>query len=369
MVFRHLRKRLGTFDKAIISDIALWLTLAFLLAFIAYFLLVEFPTRRGQRITLHFQDASAIIVGSPVRMMGLEIGHVADLKVRWDHVDVILQTDSDAPPIPPGAIFTILFTGLGGSESLEATLPDPLSPPVLLPVPQNSSAPYLVEEPIRLHQVLQSSVDTTRALQQGAENIADFFGKRKSVKALQFNIRQLHDWSDESIDLVSGAESGIHRAEDAIRRDARERFAFAGVLNHRLAHAVEMTSRPHPFSVSLKRISDVTRLCCPVPPRLLHKKAPMLGQSGQSPYSRQRVMLDSAVALSNLLQGAENHLYQAGECFDNAENWLDEHPLKPGMERARTAVQAFNRQVLILDKRFDAKTQATSKASMRSISP
>jgi hypothetical protein len=374
MLFRHLKKRLGTFDKAIISDIALWLALALVLAGTAWWLAVELPARRGQRITLHFQDASAIIVGSPVRMMGLEIGHVADLKVRRDHVDVTLQTNPDAPLIPPGTSFTILFTGLGGSESIEASLPDSLLPPSL---PIGVSAPYRVEEPIRLHQVLQSSVDTTRALQQGAENIADFFGKKKTVEELQFNIWQVHDWSDESFYFIAGVETGLGAAQEAIRRNARDRFATADALNRQLCRAVRVTGRPRPFSAALKRISESVRLCCPAPPRPWGKSVSATGKTGAIPaktvlgrqHIRQATPSPHSTTLPDLLQGAESRLQQASEHLGKTGNWLDAHPPEPALERTQAAIQAFNRQVLIWNKRLEAKSQAASQSPMRSISP
>lgn len=176
-------------NRAIISDIALWVFLTLLLAFAIYQLAVTLPAKNGQTIVLSFRDANEISKGSSVRMMGTEIGFVDDVRILQDHVEIKVQTYPDTLKIPSGARFTILFTGLAGAKSIEIDLPTN-------PRPEVDGHPlYLVEEPIRMKDTLNASIDVTQALQKGAENITDFFGKKKPVEELQFNIRQAHQMS------------------------------------------------------------------------------------------------------------------------------------------------------------------------------
>ena len=69
-------------------------------------------------------DVDGLIVGSPVRMMGIEVGHVTKIKPMKDEVFVkFILTHSDVY-IPQGTVVTVEFSGMAGSKSLELYLPD-----------------------------------------------------------------------------------------------------------------------------------------------------------------------------------------------------------------------------------------------------
>ncbi len=73
------------------------------------------------------QDVDGLIVGSPVRMMGVPIGYISTVKIVQDHVYVkFLITEKDFP-LPKGVIATVEFNGMGGSKSLELYPPDEVS--------------------------------------------------------------------------------------------------------------------------------------------------------------------------------------------------------------------------------------------------
>lgn len=190
-------------NRAIISDILLWVAVAGLLAYAIYFMAVLIPNRRGQTIQLAFYNANEISRGAPVKLMGSDIGFVDDIRVDHDHVNVIVQTDPDALKIPSGSVFTILFTGLGGAKSIEVSLPS-------TPVPEVDGEPvYRVKEPISMRDALNASLDSVQALQQGSENISDFFGKRKPVEELQFNIQQAHEMSGVAVQNTIALNRGL----------------------------------------------------------------------------------------------------------------------------------------------------------------
>src|SRR6478752_6474157 len=174
MNFSILR-RIKSIDSAIISDIVLWLALALLSIGVIYYIFAVLPLQRGQQITLQFHDASAIIEGSSVDMMGLEVGHVSHIDLKEGHVDVSIITEPGMPKIPEGTEFTILFTGLGGSESVEATLPNMPKPSAPLggtrsQAPGAASGGYMVSEPVRLKQVLDMNITIAKALEMGSQN-------------------------------------------------------------------------------------------------------------------------------------------------------------------------------------------------------
>ncbi len=179
-------------NRAIISDLLLWGALALLLAGGLYLWAVALPIAQGERITLQFHDANEITRGSLVRMMGTEIGYVDKIRLKKDHVEITVRTNRQALKIPSGSMFTVQFTGLVGAKCIEVVPPD-------VPRPRVQGKPlYLVEEPLRLKDNMNYQMDILQDLQEGAENLADFFGKKKPVEELQVNIRQAHQWTRKS---------------------------------------------------------------------------------------------------------------------------------------------------------------------------
>jgi ABC-type transporter Mla subunit MlaD len=196
-------------DKAIISDLLLWALMAALLLYGLYMVAIVLPAKRGQTIHLEFLNANEISRGAPVRLMGTDIGFVDNIRIERDHVDVTIQTKPDAIRIPSGSVFTILFTGLGGAKSIEVSLPG-------TPEPEVDGKPvYRVKEPISMRDTLNASLDSVQALQKGSENISDFFGKRKPVEELQFNIREALAMSN----VATRNMTSLNRALGSLQQD------------------------------------------------------------------------------------------------------------------------------------------------------
>lgn len=66
-----------------------------------------------------FDDVEGLVQGSPVRLMGINIGYVRDVKIFDNKVFVSFLVTKDSVSIPKRATATIEFYGLGGSTSLE----------------------------------------------------------------------------------------------------------------------------------------------------------------------------------------------------------------------------------------------------------
>lgn len=95
---------------------------------------------------IFLQDVDGLIVGSPVRMMGVPIGYIEKIRIVGDNVYVkFIMTDKDTS-LPKGAIATVEFNGLGGSKSLE------IYPPTSQSLAQNKL--IVVRSTMRLHDSL-----------------------------------------------------------------------------------------------------------------------------------------------------------------------------------------------------------------------
>lgn len=69
-------------------------------------------------------DVDGLIVGSPVRIMGIEVGHIVKIKPVHDEVYVKFIITNPNVTVPQGTKATVEFSGMAGSKSLELYLPD-----------------------------------------------------------------------------------------------------------------------------------------------------------------------------------------------------------------------------------------------------
>lgn len=68
-------------------------------------------------------DVDGMIVGSPVKFMGVQIGYVQKIQIVNNNVYVKFVLTTKNTEIPQGSVATVEFNGLGGSKSLEITPP------------------------------------------------------------------------------------------------------------------------------------------------------------------------------------------------------------------------------------------------------
>ena len=64
-------------------------------------------------------DVDGMIVGSPVKYMGVQIGYIKNIKILTDKVYVRFVITEKNVTLPKGVIANVEFSGLGGSKSLE----------------------------------------------------------------------------------------------------------------------------------------------------------------------------------------------------------------------------------------------------------
>ncbi len=69
-------------------------------------------------------DVDGLIVGSPVRMLGIEIGHVTKIEPTGDEVYINFIIKNPDIYLPQGTQATVEFSGMAGSKSLELYPPD-----------------------------------------------------------------------------------------------------------------------------------------------------------------------------------------------------------------------------------------------------
>ncbi len=80
--------------------------------------------------TIKFHDIDSIIKGSPVRLMGIIVGHVRNLKRKDDKILCEIVITKPNTRIPDGAVAKVEYNGLGGSKSIEIMPPKTNDPDI-----------------------------------------------------------------------------------------------------------------------------------------------------------------------------------------------------------------------------------------------
>ena len=90
-------------------------------------------------------DADGLIVGSPVKFLGIQIGDIRQIKIISSEVYVEFVVTRKDLVLPVGSIATVEFSGLGGSKALEIYPPTDKYP---------TDKIIAVKEPTRLNKVM-----------------------------------------------------------------------------------------------------------------------------------------------------------------------------------------------------------------------
>ena len=94
---------------------------------------------------IFIQDVDGLIVGSPVRFLGVQIGHVKKIQILSTEVYVKFMITEPDLTLPVGSVATVEGSGLGGSKALEIYPPSQDYP---------SDKLISVKEPTRLSKVM-----------------------------------------------------------------------------------------------------------------------------------------------------------------------------------------------------------------------
>ncbi len=118
-----MKKERNTFYITHSGELLIWLILV--LAFVAVSTVCFFIQEKNDNdYNIFMPDVDGLIVGSPVRMMGIEVGHVTKIKPTNQEVFVKFIITDKTVIIPQGTRATVEFSGMAGSKSLELYLPD-----------------------------------------------------------------------------------------------------------------------------------------------------------------------------------------------------------------------------------------------------
>ena len=167
-------------------------------------------------------DVDGLIVGSPVRMMGIEVGYVTKIKPTRDEVYVKFILTNPNVYIPQGTYATVEFSGMAGSKSLELYLPqkgDYI----------DKDTPLLaVESPKRLHDALGLLNDMLKKIGSIVYTTSSFGTKLQSedMKPLKFinttsGMQDFLDYSDKFLDESNKKATDIRKSLEELNKNAK----------------------------------------------------------------------------------------------------------------------------------------------------
>ena len=105
------------------GELLFWLVVILIITAFSTFNYIN-KVKSDNNYNIYLPDVDGLIVGSPVRMMGIEVGHITKIKPTNGEVFVKFIIPDKSIIIPQGTVATVEFSGMAGSKSLELYLPD-----------------------------------------------------------------------------------------------------------------------------------------------------------------------------------------------------------------------------------------------------
>lgn len=169
-----------------IAELFIWFLILFLVS--SGIMLAKYNYRKNfNTYQIFLPDVDGLIVGSPVKILGIQVGYVNQLNIVGDNVYVkFIITDSNVK-IPQGSIVTVEFSGLGGSKSLE------LYPPIAGKKYNNKF--LITQSPKRIHDSLGLLNDMFDKIIEITYVVSNFMDKVGIIKNIETNneLKQTHE--------------------------------------------------------------------------------------------------------------------------------------------------------------------------------
>lgn len=112
-----MNKRLDI-SKILLVEAAVWFCILCVVVFsIRSFNIKQHRAQKQYQIFI--SDVDGLIIGSPVKYMGVQIGYVSYAKMLGNEVYVKFVLTEPNVSLPKGAVANVEFNGMGGTKSLE----------------------------------------------------------------------------------------------------------------------------------------------------------------------------------------------------------------------------------------------------------
>lgn len=115
--------------KEVIAEILI-LVCIFGAAILGFGLFNHYKFEKPNTYNILFKDIDSIVKGSPVRFMGMNVGHVVKLKRKDKYIICKIRITKENVKLPDMTRAKVAFNGLGGSKSIELLPPTANDPEI-----------------------------------------------------------------------------------------------------------------------------------------------------------------------------------------------------------------------------------------------
>ena len=156
---------------------------------------------------IFMEDVDGLIVGSPVKFLGVQIGHVKKIQIIASNVYIKFIITQKGLQLPAGSIATVEASGLGGSKALE-----------IYPPAKGATADKLImiKEPTRLGKVMSLFDDIFKELNAIFMTVDHAGSQFDMQNGIPKNIVEPADIKEGLIKIESRIDA-IHNAQQKIK--------------------------------------------------------------------------------------------------------------------------------------------------------
>ncbi len=337
----------------IISELVLWTLILLVLYFggVYIFPLIN-PVNQDHRqtITLAFDNAGQLAIGSPVNFMGTDIGYVSQLKIKGDKVEVQFKTYPDAIKIPKGTHFTVEFNGLAGAKTLEAIPPR---------YSERHYRSYIVEEPIRLLDVLKTQMMVAQALEYSSKTLSQGLSKVKDENTLLLDMTQINGELEstnqtmvKTLNLVQTKSRQVHhRVLHIVRtiQDFSQGVQDVQALTTPTAFRIHILSMFQDFDSGIMHVNETLN------GKGFHRLQKDLARANYSTLHSNQVLHASLPRFMNGLTQFGSVLFRVNTSLTHWESALESPPLKQRFEHFKKTFHQVMQEIQVFLCRANAK--------------
>lgn len=202
-----------------IVEVFIWLLVLFSVSSLIMFAKYSYK-KNFNTYQIFLPDVDGLINGSPVKIMGIQVGYVNQIDIVGDDVYVKFIITTPHILIPAGALATVEFSGLGGSKSLEIYPPKEK---------MKSSGKFIISQPPkRIHDSLWLLNDMFNKVVELTYDVSHFiaqigFIKRDKTINPTDPTKTANDFLNNSSNWIDKAQKQENKLSDKLnkKKDAK----------------------------------------------------------------------------------------------------------------------------------------------------
>lgn len=202
-----------------LTELFIWLLILVLVSGVIMFARYNYK-KDFNTYQIFLPDVDGLIIGSPVRLMGVQVGYVNQLNMVGQDVYVKFIITSKDTKLPRGSFATVEFAGLGGSKSLE------LYPPSEKTTVTTTKL-IIAQSPKRIHDSLGLLVDMFDQFAGIAYNVSHFMDEVGIIKTPKPTINacgkiEINDILKKSNEWLDNASNQCSKFSERIKKNGKK---------------------------------------------------------------------------------------------------------------------------------------------------